>query len=87
MKVVILAGGLGTRMREETEYRPKPMTEVGGKPLLWHIMKHFDYYGFNEFIICDVSSPPALKSVTFSSIIFIFNRYSFLPQIIHNIDY
>ena len=52
MKVVILAGGLGTRMREETEYRPKPMTEVGGKPLLWHIMKHFDYYGFNEFIIC-----------------------------------
>lgn len=52
MKVVILAGGLGTRLREETEFIPKPMAEVGGKPLLWHIMKHFDYYGFNEFIIC-----------------------------------
>lgn len=52
MKVVILCGGLGTRLREETEYRPKSMVEVGGKPLLWHIMKHFSYYGFDEFIIC-----------------------------------
>jgi glucose-1-phosphate cytidylyltransferase len=51
MKVVILAGGMGTRLREETEYKPKPMVEIGGKPILWHIMKHYSRYGFNEFII------------------------------------
>lgn len=51
MKVVILAGGLGTRLAEETEVRPKPMVEVGEKPILWHIMKHYACYGFNEFII------------------------------------
>jgi glucose-1-phosphate cytidylyltransferase len=52
MKVVILAGGYGTRLSEETETRPKPMVEIGGKPILWHIMKIYSYYGFNEFIIC-----------------------------------
>jgi glucose-1-phosphate cytidylyltransferase len=52
MKVVILAGGLGTRLMEETEARPKPMVEIGGKPILWHIMKIYEAYGFNEFIIC-----------------------------------
>ena len=52
MKVVILAGGLGTRLMEETESRPKPMVEIGGKPILWHIMKIYESYGFNEFIIC-----------------------------------
>jgi glucose-1-phosphate cytidylyltransferase len=52
MKVVILAGGLGTRLMEETEARPKPMVEIGGKPILWHIMKIYEYYGFNDFIIC-----------------------------------
>ena len=52
MKVVLLAGGLGTRMREETEFRPKPMVEVGGKPVLWHIMKIFAAYGHTDFIIC-----------------------------------
>jgi glucose-1-phosphate cytidylyltransferase len=52
MKVVILAGGMGTRLREETEYRPKPMVLVGGKPLLWHIMKIYDYFGFHDFVIC-----------------------------------
>ena len=52
MKVVIFAGGLGTRISEETDIRPKPMVEVGGKPILWHIMKIYSYYGFNEFIIC-----------------------------------
>lgn len=51
MKVVILAGGLGTRLAEETETRPKPMVEIGGRPLLWHIMKHYGHYGFNEFFI------------------------------------
>lgn len=52
MKVVIFAGGLGTRISEETDTRPKPMVEVGGKPLIWHIMKIYSHYGFNDFIIC-----------------------------------
>lgn len=52
MKVVILAGGLGTRLSEETVSRPKPMVEIGGKPILWHIMKHYSSYGIHEFIIC-----------------------------------
>ncbi|MEW6195139.1 MAG: glucose-1-phosphate cytidylyltransferase [Bacteroidota bacterium] len=52
MKVVILAGGLGTRLSEETTIKPKPMVEIGGKPILWHIMKIYSHYGFNEFIIC-----------------------------------
>jgi len=52
MKVVIFAGGLGTRISEETDTRPKPMVEVGGKPILWHIMKIYSHFGFNEFIIC-----------------------------------
>lgn len=51
MKTVILCGGIGTRLREETEYKPKPMVEIGGKPILWHIMKHYSYYGFNDFIL------------------------------------
>jgi glucose-1-phosphate cytidylyltransferase len=51
MKVVILAGGLGTRLAEETEIKPKPMVEIGEKPILWHIMKHYSRYGFREFII------------------------------------
>jgi glucose-1-phosphate cytidylyltransferase len=52
MKVIILAGGLGTRISEESSLRPKPMIEVGGKPILWHIMKIYSSYGINEFIIC-----------------------------------
>jgi glucose-1-phosphate cytidylyltransferase len=52
MKVVILAGGLGTRLSEETGVRPKPMVEIGGKPILWHIMKVYSHYGFNDFVIC-----------------------------------
>jgi glucose-1-phosphate cytidylyltransferase len=52
MKVVIFAGGLGTRISEETETRPKPMVEVGGRPILWHIMKMYSSFGFNDFIIC-----------------------------------
>ena len=51
MKVLILAGGYGTRLSEETDIRPKPMVEIGGKPILWHIMKQYSYYGFNEFVI------------------------------------
>ncbi len=52
MKVAILCGGLGTRLREETEFRPKPMVEVGGRPILWHIMKIYAHYGFREFVLC-----------------------------------
>ena len=52
MKAVVLAGGLGTRLSEETHLKPKPMVEVGGKPILWHILKIYSYYGVNEFIIC-----------------------------------
>lgn len=52
MKVVLLAGGFGTRISEESEIRPKPMIEIGGMPILWHIMKEYSYYGFNDFIIC-----------------------------------
>ena len=52
MKVVILAGGLGSRISEESHLRPKPMIEIGGRPILWHIMKIYSYYGFNDFIIC-----------------------------------
>lgn len=52
MKTVIFAGGFGTRLMEETEARPKPMVEIGGKPILWHIMKIYETYGFNDFIIC-----------------------------------
>lgn len=52
MKVVILCGGQGTRLREETEYRPKPLVEVGGKPILWHIMKLYAHFGFRSFILC-----------------------------------
>lgn len=52
MKAVILAGGLGTRLSEETSVRPKPMVEIGGKPILWHIMKIYSYYGINDFVIC-----------------------------------
>jgi glucose-1-phosphate cytidylyltransferase len=51
MKVVILAGGLGTRLSEETDLRPKPMVEIGGRPILWHIMKIYSYWGFNEFVV------------------------------------
>jgi len=52
MKVVLLAGGLGTRLMEETEARPKPMVEIGGKPIIWHIMKIYETYGYNDFVIC-----------------------------------
>ncbi len=52
MKVVLLAGGMGTRLSEETVVKPKPMIEIGGKPILWHIMKIYSHYGFNDFIIC-----------------------------------
>ena len=52
LQAVIFAGGMGTRLREETEWRPKPLVEIGGKPILWHLMKNLSSQGINEFIIC-----------------------------------
>src|SRR5437773_5999985 len=52
MKVVILCGGQGTRLREETEFKPKPLVEIGGRPILWHIMKLYAHYGFEDFVLC-----------------------------------
>ena len=62
MKAVILAGGLGTRISEETHLRPKPMIEIGGMPIIWHIMKIYSFYGINEFIICCDIKDILLKS-------------------------
>jgi glucose-1-phosphate cytidylyltransferase len=61
VKAVILAGGLGTRLREETEFRPKPMVEIGGKPILWHIMKVFAHHGISEFVVCAGYRGSAIK--------------------------
>ena len=52
MKALILAGGFGTRLSEETDIKPKPMVDIGGQPILWHILKTYSHYGINEFIIC-----------------------------------
>ena len=62
MKVVILAGGYGTRISEESAFKPKPMIEIGGMPILWHIMKGFSEQGFNEFVICAGYNSMLLKS-------------------------
>ena len=62
-KCVILAGGLGSRLSEETISKPKPMVEIGGKPILWHIMKHYSYYGINDFIICLDIEVISLKNI------------------------
>lgn len=72
MKVVILAGGLGTRLSEETELKPKPMVEIGGKPILWHIMKTYSYYGFNDFIILTGYKSHMIKDYFINY----YNRYS-----------
>lgn len=62
MKVVILAGGLGTRLAEETTTRPKPMVEIGGQPILWHIMNIYCYYGFNDFVVACGYKGEVIKS-------------------------
>lgn len=66
MKVVILAGGFGTRISEESQFKPKPMVEIGEKPILWHIMKLYAYYGFNEFIICAGYKQQVIKEYFFN---------------------
>lgn len=72
MKVLILAGGYGTRLSEETDLKPKPMVEIGGKPILWHIMKSYSYYGFNEFIILTGYKSHVIKDYFINY----YNRYS-----------
>jgi glucose-1-phosphate cytidylyltransferase len=62
MKLVILAGGFGTRISEESHLKPKPMIEIGGRPIIWHIMKHYSEHGINEFVICCVSDVSAYGS-------------------------
>ena len=69
MKVVILAGGFGTRISEESQFKPKPMVELGGMPILLHIMKTYSAYGFNEFIICAGYKQHVIKEY-FASFIF-----------------
>src|ERR1700678_3235643 len=71
MKVVILCGGLGTRLREETEFRPKPMVPVGNRPLVWHIMKFYAHFGFKEFILCLGYKGEVIKEYFFN-----YQRYS-----------
>ena len=66
MKAVILAGGLGTRLSEETVSKPKPMVEIGGKPILWHIMKSYSHYGINDFIICCGYKGYVIKILSYS---------------------
>lgn len=61
MKVVLLAGGFGTRISEESQFKPKPLVEIGGMPIIWHIMKSYAYYGHNEFIICAGYKQNAMK--------------------------
>ena len=72
MKVLILAGGYGTRLSEETELRPKPMVEIGGKPILWHVMKIYSYYGFNDFIVLTGYKSHVIKDYFINY----YNRYS-----------
>lgn len=72
MKVVILAGGLGTRLSEETVLKPKPMVEIGGKPILWHIMKIYSHYGFNDFIVLTGYKSHVIKEYFINY----YNRYS-----------
>lgn len=72
MKVVILAGGLGTRLSEETELKPKPMVEIGGKPILWHIMKIYSHYGFNDFVVLTGYKSHVIKEYFINY----YNRYS-----------
>ena len=79
MKVIILAGGLGTRFTEETIVKPKPMVEIGGFPILWHIMKSYSYYGFNDFIISCGVKAQVIKNY-FSNLVISFIQIYFLIE-------
>ena len=88
MKAVILAGGHGTRLSEETQVRPKPMVEIGNKPILWHIMKIYSHHGINDFIICCGYKGEVIKEFFANfQIILLALRISFLGGILHAIFY
>ena len=78
MKAVILAGGYGTRISEESHLKPKPMIEIGGKPILWHIMKIYDFYKIKEFIVCGGYKCDVIKEY--------FNKNDFTPWNVKIID-
>ena len=80
MKVLILAGGYGTRLSEETDLKPKPMVEIGGKPILWHIMKIYSYYGFNDFIVLTGYKSHIIKDYFINY----YNRYSDITVDMYN---
>ena len=83
MKVVILAGGLGTRISEQTYNKPKPMIEIGTKPILWHIMKIYSNFGYNDFIICGGYKIEVIKKFFLqmkSKINFSYNNYNYLKK-------
>ena len=75
MQIVILAGGFGTRMSEETDFIPKPMAIIGNKPILWHLVKYYYYHGFREFIICSGYKSEIIKKY--------FQKYSDLPDLVN----
>ena len=87
MKVVILAGGLGARFCEETNIKPKPMVEIGGYPILWHIMKIYGSYGFNEFVILTGYKQEVIKNyfLNYYSVSIFFNYFTIFIQL-KNID-
>ena len=76
MKTIILCGGAGTRLKEETEFKPKPMVYVGGQPIIWHIMKIYAYYGYNEFILALGYKADYIKDFFFKPEILHFRFYS-----------
>jgi glucose-1-phosphate cytidylyltransferase len=99
MKTIILAGGFGTRLAEETEIRPKPLVEIGPQPILWHIMKHYSHYGFNEFFIAlgykgemikkyilDYSTLNGMLTVDMQTGKVIFDKPTYEPWMVHLVD-
>ncbi|MDE6594313.1 MAG: glucose-1-phosphate cytidylyltransferase [Oscillospiraceae bacterium] len=90
MKTVLLAGGEGTRFSEESQYKPKPMIEIGGMPILWHIMKEYSHYGFNDFIICAGYKQHMIKEwfadyyLQTSDVTFDFTKGNEVEVVIHN---
>jgi glucose-1-phosphate cytidylyltransferase len=99
MKTIILAGGFGTRLAEETEIRPKPLVEIGPQPILWHIMKHYSHYGFNEFFIAlgykgemikkyilDYSTLNGMLTVDMQTGKVLFDKPAYEPWMVHLVD-
>ena len=82
MKVVILAGGYGTRISEESQNKPKPMIELGGYPILWNIMKTYSHYGYNELVICAAISNMQLKNILLTIFFIAQMLHLILPHLI-----